>query len=88
MYALIYFDTEDFFSAPDHPVHQLPGQFAEIMTRHGLPGCFHIHGEKARFMERHGQTQVIEAIRKHDVSLHYDRGSIPPTTASEVSRLG
>jgi hypothetical protein len=88
MHGLIYFDTEDFVSAPEHPVHQLPGQFAEIMTRHGLPGCFHIHGEKARFMQRHGQTQVIEAIRQHDVSLHYDRGSIPPTTASEVSRLG
>ncbi|MCE5218680.1 hypothetical protein LLH03_16825 [bacterium] len=87
MDVLIYFDTEDFFSAPDSPVHQLPGQLAEIMTRHGLPGCFHLHGEKARFMERHGQTEVIEAIKRHDVSLHYDRGSIHPTTAEEVSQL-
>jgi len=88
VHALIYFDTEDFFSPPDHPVHRLPGQLAEIMTRHGLPGCFHIHGEKARFMERHGQTEVIAALRRHDVSLHYDRGSVHPTTAEEVSRLG
>ncbi len=88
MHALIYFDTEDHFSPPDHPVHRLPGQLAEIMTRHGLPGCFHIHGEKARFMERHGQNDVIEALRRHDVSLHYDRGSVHPTTAEEVSRLG
>jgi hypothetical protein len=87
MYALIYFDTEDFVSPPDHPVHQLPGQFAEIMSRHGLPGCFHIHGEKARFMERHGQREAIEAVSRHDVSLHYDRGSIHPTTAEEVSQL-
>ena len=87
MYCLIYFDTEDFISAADSPVHRLPGQMAEIMTKHGLPGCFHIHGEKARFMERHGQTDVIEAIRKHDVSLHYDRGSMHPTTAEEVSEL-
>ena len=87
MYCLIYFDTEDFISAPDSPVHRLPGQMAEIMTKHGLPGCFHIHGEKARFMERHGQTDVIAAIRKHDVSLHYDRGSMHPTTAEEVSEL-
>lgn len=88
MYALIYFDTEDYFSPPDSPVHRLPGQLAEIMTAHGLPGCFHIHGEKARFMERHGQADVIEAIRKHDVSLHFDRGSVHPTTAEEVSQLG
>lgn len=87
MDALIYFDTEDFFSPPEAPVHRLPGQLAEIMTRHGLPGCFHIHGEKARFMERHGQTEVIEALRQHDVSLHYDRGSVHPTTAEEVSQL-
>ena len=87
MHGLIYFDTEDFISPPDSPVHRLPGQMAEIMTKHGLPGCFHIHGEKARFMERHGQTDVIDAIRKHDVSLHYDRGSMHPTTAEEVSEL-
>ena len=87
MYSLLYFDTEDFCSPPDAPVHRLPGQFADIMHRHGLAGCFHIHGEKARFMERHGQTNVIEAVAKHDVSLHYDRGSIHPTTAEEVSNL-
>ena len=87
MYCMMYFDVEDFLSAPDAPVHQLPGQMAEIMTRHGLPGSFHIMGEKARFMERHGQTRVIEAIRKHDMCLHHDRGSIHPTTAEEVSHL-
>jgi len=87
MYSLIYFDTEDFFSPPDHPVHQLPGQLADIMHKHGLQGSFHIHGEKARFMERFGQNDVIESIRNHDVSLHYDRGSIHPTTAEEVSEL-
>ncbi|MFZ2644118.1 MAG: hypothetical protein WA117_24220 [Verrucomicrobiia bacterium] len=87
MYALIYFDTEDFISPPDSPVHTLPGQLADIMHRHGLQGCFHIHGEKARFLERHKLTRVIESLRKHDVSLHYDRGSIHPTTAEEVSEL-
>ena len=84
MYSLLYFDTEDFCSAPDAPVHQLPGQMAEIMSKHGFTGCFHIHGEKVRFMERHGQTDVIAAVGKHDVSLHHDRGSVHPTTAEEV----
>ena len=88
MYALIYFDTEDFISPPQSAVHALPGQLADVMHARGLRGCFHIHGEKARFMERHGQTDVIESIKRHDVSLHYDRGSIHPTTAEEVSRLG
>ena len=87
MYGLIYFDVEDFVSPLDSPVHALPGQLADIMHEHGLRGCFHIHGEKARFMERHGQRDVIESIKGHDVSLHYDRGSIHPTTAEEVSGL-
>lgn len=87
MYALLYFDTEDFFSPADSPAHTLPGQLAEIMHRHGFQGCFHIHGEKARALEQHGHTAVIEALRQHDVSLHYDRGSMHPTTAEEVSGL-
>lgn len=87
MYGLIYFDTEDFISGPDSPTHTLPGQLADIMHKHGLQGCFHIHGEKARFLERHALTGVIESIKRHDVSLHYDRGSIHPTTAEEVSEL-
>ncbi len=88
MLSLLYFDTEDFCSPPESPVHRLPGQMADIMHRHGFLGSFHIHGEKVRFMERHGQNDVIESIRKHDVSLHCDRGSIHPTTAEEVSNLG
>ena len=88
MYGLLYFDVEDFFSPPDAPVHRFPARIADMLTRRGFPGCFHVHGEKARFMERHGQADVIEALARHDVSLHSDRGSIPPSTAEEVSRLG
>ena len=87
MYGLIYFDVEDFFSPPDAPTHTLPGQLADTMHRHGLTGSFHIIGERARFWERHGMTDVIRSISKHDVSLHFDRGSIHPTTAEEVSQL-
>lgn len=87
MYTMMYFDTEDFLSPPDHPVHLLPGQMADIMYDCGLPASFHIIGEKVRFMERHGQTGVIDSISKHDVSLHFDRGSVHPTTAEEVSHL-
>ncbi len=87
MYCLMYFDTEDFMSAPDSPVHILPARFANIMGKYGLKGSFHIIGEKGRFMERHKQRDVIEALGKHDVSLHYNRGSIHPTTAEEVSNL-
>nr|MBA3709557.1 hypothetical protein [Planctomycetota bacterium] len=88
MHTLMYFDVEDSFSPPDSPVHRLPASLADILRSEGLRGCFHIIGEKARFMERHRQHDVIEALRHHDISLHYDRGSLPPTTAVEVSNLG
>lgn len=87
MYGLIYFDVEDFFSPPETPSHTLPGQLADVMHKHGLRGSFHVMGERARFWERHRMTSVIESIKRHDVSLHYDRGSIHPTTAEEVSEL-
>jgi len=87
MYCMMYFDVEDYLSPPDSPAHFVPGRMAEIMTEHGLPGSFHIMGEKVRFLERNRLTRVIDAIRKHDVCLHYDRGSMHPTTAEEVSRL-
>jgi hypothetical protein len=87
MYCLMYFDVEDFLSEPDHQVHLLPLQFAEIMAKYGMQGSFHILGEKVRFMERHNQKRVIDAVRQHDVSLHFDRGSVHPTTAEEVSHL-
>lgn len=87
MYVLMCFDTEDFLSHPDAPVHRLPAQFADIMARYGIKGCFHLIGEKARFMARHQQYDVIEALRHHDVSLHTNRGSVHPTLSEEVSGL-
>ena len=88
MLSLLYFDVEDIVSPPDHPSHRLPGQFAEIMTRHKFTGgCFHIIGHKVRHMVDHGFTDVIRAIREHDVSLHYDRGSIHPWTEEETGVL-
>ncbi|MCK4623711.1 MAG: hypothetical protein KAV00_00230, partial [Phycisphaerae bacterium] len=88
MLSLLYFDVEDFVSPPDHPSHRLPGEFARIMTKHRFEGgCFHIIGQKVRHMVQHGHDDVIKAIAEHDVSLHYDRGSIHPTTAEETSHL-
>lgn len=88
MLSLLYFDVEDFVSPPDHPSHRLPGEFARIMTKHGFGGgCFHIIGQKVRHMVRHAAADDIRAIAAHDVSLHYDRGSIHPTTAEETSKL-
>ena len=88
MLSLLYFDVEDFVSPPDHPSHRLPGEFARIMTKHNFAGgCFHIIGQKVRHMVQNGQDDDIKAISAHDVSLHYDRGSIHPTTAEETSHL-
>ncbi|MDY7009917.1 MAG: hypothetical protein SVV80_04105 [Planctomycetota bacterium] len=88
MLSLLYLDVEDFVSPPDHPSHRLPGEFARIMTKHNFGGgCFHIIGQKVRHMVQHAQEDDLKAIADHDVSLHYDRGSIHPTTAEETSNL-
>jgi len=88
MYSLMYFDTEDYITPESEGMDDIPRWLAEIMTEEGVPGCFHVIGEKARSLERRGRQDVIRAIARHDVSSHFDKGSLHPTTAEVVSELG
>ncbi|MFH1008631.1 MAG: hypothetical protein V1800_14215 [Candidatus Latescibacterota bacterium] len=88
MYSVIYFDTEDYITPEREGIDDIPRWLAEILTEEGVPGCFHVIGEKARSLERRGRQDVIRAISQHDVSSHFDTGSMHPTTAEAVSGLG
>ncbi len=88
MYSLIYFDTEDYITPEREGMDDIPRWLAEIMTEEGVPGCFHVIGEKARSLERRGRQDVIRAMARHDVSSHFNMGSSHPTTAEAVSELG
>jgi len=45
-------------------------------------------GEKARTLEGRGRTDVIEALKKHEIGYHSNWHSVQPTPAMYLSNLG
>ena len=71
--VILWFDTEDYLlPASDDAAKRV----AEILTARGVRGTFKIVGEKARVLERRGRTDVIAALKRHDM------GTTPTCTPS------
>jgi len=69
MQVIFSFDTEDYVDPVSNDA--LLG-LAEIHTRHGVPACFGLVGEKARFLRTCGRRDVVEAVGRHEVGYHSD----------------
>lgn len=61
------FDTEDFTS--DTGANAIVTE-AEILRKHNIRGCFCLVGLLARQLTAWGRTDVIEALRHHEIDLH------------------
>lgn len=85
MDAILYFDTEDTVSPPEAGTDDIILWLADLLTAHGLRGCFHIIGDKARLLEARGRADVIHAMQRHDVSSHFNAGSAHPMTVEQVA---
>ncbi len=70
------FDTEDLAN-----IAGLDGvlRTAEILRKHHIRGCFQVVGRLAEIMEREGRTDVIEALRYHEIDDHTLGHSLHPT---------
>jgi hypothetical protein len=80
-YIINYWDTEDYLSPPDAGSDDIILTIAQLAREAGFPACFHIIGERVRSLVGRGRTDIIaELSRHHDTSLHYNYGSIHPTT--------
>jgi len=66
-YLVFAFDTEDY-------VHEYAAEGAlrdaALLTSLGVRGCFNIVGRMARALVKWGRQDVIEAIKKHEISTH------------------
>jgi hypothetical protein len=83
--VVLWFDTEDYLlPASDDAARRV----AEILTARGIRGTFKVVGEKARVLERRGRTDVIAALRRHDIGYHSNLHSVHPTPAEYLSRCG
>src|SRR4051794_33881553 len=67
VYVILWFDTEDYIlPASDNATLRV----AQFLTRELIRAVFKIVGERARSFERRGRTDVIEALKKHEIGYH------------------
>src|SRR5215470_9130930 len=83
--VILWFDTEDYILPADDDASL---HLAEFLTQAGIKGTFKVVGEKARTLERRGRTDVIEALKKHEVGYHSNFHSVQPTPAQYLANLG
>jgi hypothetical protein len=85
VYVILWFDTEDYLlpSSDDAALH-----LADFLTREGVRATFKVVGEKARTLERRKRTDVIAALKKHEIGFHSNWHSVQPSPAMYLSPLG
>jgi hypothetical protein len=85
VYVILWFDTEDYIlPASDDAALKL----ADFLTQENIRATFKVVGEKARTLERRGRTDVIAALKKHEIGYHSNFHSVQPTPAMYLNRLG
>src|SRR5437879_5927352 len=61
---------------------------ATFLSGENIRGTFKVVGEKARTLERRGRTDVIAALKNHEIGYHSNWHSVQPTPAMYLSNLG
>jgi hypothetical protein len=85
VYVVLWFDTEDYLlpASDDAALH-----IADFLSREKIRATFKVVGEKARTLERRGRTDVIEALKRHEIGYHSNFHSTQPSPALYLSNLG
>ena len=85
VYVTLWFDTEDYILPQDDDATK---RLAELLTTVGVRGTFKVVGEKARVLEARGRTDVIAALKRHDIGYHSNTHSQQPTIAVYLQNAG
>ena len=85
VYVTLWFDTEDYILPQDDDATK---RLAEMLTRLGCGRTFKVVGEKARVLEQRGRTDVIAALKQHDIGYHSNTHSQQPTIAVYLQNAG
>src|ERR1700730_74994 len=83
--VILWFDTEDYMLPADDDAAK---RIAEMLTERHIRGTFKVVGEKARVLEKRGRTDVIEALRHHDIGYHSNFHSVHPAPAEYLNYCG
>ncbi len=85
VYVILWFDTEDYLlPASDDAALKL----AELLSKLNIRATFKVVGEKARTLSRRERTDVIDALKKHEIGYHSNWHSTQPSPAMYLSALG
>jgi hypothetical protein len=85
VYVVLWFDTEDYLLRADDDAIL---RNATFLTQENLRATFKVVGEKARVLEQRKRTDVIDALKKHEIGFHSNFHSVHPTPAQYLSGLG
>jgi len=85
VYVVLWFDTEDYILPQDDDATR---RLAEMLTSLGVRATFKIVGEKARVLEARKRTDVIAAVKRHDIGYHINTHSQQPTVAVYLQHAG
>ena len=83
--VILWFDTEDYLLPADDDAAK---RLAEMLSQRGIRATFKVVGEKARVLEKRGRTDVIAALRKHDIAYHSNFHSVHPTPTEYLADCG
>lgn len=83
--VILWFDTEDFLLPADDDAAK---RLCDMLTERKIRATFKIVGEKARVLKRRGRTDVIDALKKHDIGYHSDYHSVHPTPTEFLAECG
>jgi hypothetical protein len=85
VYVILWFDTEDYLlpASDDAALH-----LAKFLSGENVRATFKVVGEKARVLEKRKRTDVIAALRKHEIGFHSNYHSTQPSPALYLSQLG
>ena len=85
VYVTLWFDVEDYLLPQDDDATK---RLAELLSRLGVRATFKIVGEKARVLERRRRSDVIAALKRHDIGYHSNTHSQQPTIAVYLQNAG
>ena len=83
--VILWFDTEDYLLPADDDACK---RQAELLTERHIRATFKVVGEKARVLERRGRSDVIKALKKHDIAYHSAFHSVHPTPTEYLADCG
>src|SRR4026209_2213999 len=85
VYVTLWFDTEDYILPQDDDATK---RLADLLTNLGVRAPCKVVGEKARSLESRRRTDVIAALKRHDIGYHSNTHSQQPTIAVYLQHAG